>query len=357
MGRLAPHPPIAFTHFSILFTIYICIHRYFDILDLPFVCGMLKERFVIHRMRSILSNEAPFDDVFFDDLTGIVCSIDSFVGSVDLPPGIKFYDIGWKAVTSGVSDLICKGVLPHIINFSIVLPDRLKQADIDNLALGIKDATTYYRGKIGKGDTNKGKDFVLSICAIGFSDFPIPSRSQVMPGDKIIVTDYFGFERLALDMLLGNVNYRGKFKQIILSRFFTPKINFEPVIWAIRHGFVSGSIDSSDGLARSLYDISIESNAKIIIENLPVPSWLLKLFNKLSLDINKYVFYGGEEYIPILFIRGDLWEYFIRLSDKFGFNFIYIGFVEEGSGVYLHKNGSLIKIKNAGWDALTGYEI
>jgi len=318
---------------------------------------MLSEKFVIYKMRGILGIEVPFDDVFFDDSKGIVCSIDSFVGSVDLPPGMNFYNVGWKAVTSGVSDLICKGVSPDIINFSIVLPDNFKKADINRLALGIKSAAAYYRSRIGKCDTNRGEDFVLTICTIGFANFPIPSRNKVNPGDRIVVTDYFGFERFALDILLGNINYYGKFRNVILDRFLNPKINFDMVIWAVKEGFISGSIDSSDGLARSLYEISRESKVKIIIERLPTPNWLIRIFNRLSLDTDKYVLYGGEEYIPILFIHGDLWGEFVKLANRYGFDFIYIGFVKEGDGVYINKEGNLLRVKDAGWDALTGYTL
>lgn len=316
----------------------------------------MDERSIIKKMASILYDGVfKYDDISYDASTGIVASIDTFVASTDMPPGMSYYHAAWKSITGGISDLICKGVLPIMILFSITIPRKINWKVLDSLARGIKEAADYYGIKIGKGDVNKGNELSITISAIGISNGRPPPREEVHPGDKIVVCDVFGYERLALDILTGKIEYQGKLKNKILKRFLTPKINIHKALWPINNGYVRASIDSSDGLVRSLYDLSIAANKKFLIHKLPVSRELINLYRKLSLDVKKYVLYGGEEYIPIFIIKNEKWNVFLQRTKALGYKYVYVGYAMEGRGVYLKINSKEVEVPDYGWDAMLGY--
>jgi thiamine-monophosphate kinase len=57
-------------------------------------------------------------------------------------------------------------------------------------------------------------------------------------------------------------------------------------------------MDSSDGLASSLHELSKQSGVNLLIEEdkIPIPTKLKKFLSINNLDFHDLVFYGGEEY-------------------------------------------------------------
>jgi thiamine-monophosphate kinase len=60
--------------------------------------------------------------------------------------------------------------------------------------------------------------------------------------------------------------------------------------------YFSSSIDSSDGLAISLYELASQSNVDIVVDSVPAVDGLEKFAQENSLDVYELVFHGGEEY-------------------------------------------------------------
>ena len=62
--------------------------------------------------------------------------------------------------------------------------------------------------------------------------------------------------------------------------------------------YLSSSIDSSDGLALSLYELAKESNVDLLIhkDKIPIPPELQKFSMMNNLDMDDLIYYGGEEY-------------------------------------------------------------
>jgi thiamine-monophosphate kinase len=216
------------------------------------------------------------------------------------------------------------------------------------MANGIRDASSYFRAKIGKGDINTGEELILTVSSTGIANKFI-KRKGAEPGDYIVASDYFGLERLGLDALLGR--YVGGKEMInkAKNRFLRPTIDYKKILWCINKGYAKASIDSSDGLAISLYELADLNNAKVIVENIPMYPGLDEFLND-DKQVLEYVFYGGEEYITILVIDGSRWRDFTRESDRYGFSFIKVGRMHSGSGVYLKLDHDEVLLDRRGWD-------
>ena len=77
-------------------------------------------------------------------------------------------DIGWKCITTNISDLICSGS-ENIISFSVglVLPPSTNWEWVENLYIGMSEAMQEFGGEIIGGDCSCGETKMISITAIG----------------------------------------------------------------------------------------------------------------------------------------------------------------------------------------------
>jgi thiamine-monophosphate kinase len=294
----------------------------------------LDEDSIIKLFKNYFTNE-------FDDDIGLikykkskyVVTIDTFVRSSDAPKNMDPYYMGWKAGLSSLSDVYIKGSSPLGALISIGLPSDINKKYVNNLARGLYDILNKYSVNVLKWDTNYSKELFISVALIGKPGKVIPWRSNMKVGDCIFVSDYFGLEALGLNILLNKIELDDPaIRESAIRRFYKPDPDLKKYSRIVNMYRVSASIDSSDGLARSLWLLSKRSNKKIRLQRIPIHPLLLKS----GLPKNKmleFVLYGGEEYIGIFAVPRNL-SY--NLTKE---GFIKIGeVVENNVGVYNDKN-------------------
>ena len=108
-------------------------------------------------------------------------------------------DIGWKCITTNVSDLICSGS-ENILSFTVglVLPASTNWEWVENLYEGMCEAIQEFGGEIIGGDCTSGEIKMISITAIGEMSQPRLHRGNALPGDYIVSTGIHGLSRLGL---------------------------------------------------------------------------------------------------------------------------------------------------------------
>ena len=111
-------------------------------------------------------------------------------------------DIGWKCITTNISDLICSGS-ENIISFTVglVLPPNTSWQWVENLYEGMWEAMQEFGGEIIGGDCSSGETKMISITAIGEMNPPRLHRGNALPGDYIVSTGLHGLSRLGLALL------------------------------------------------------------------------------------------------------------------------------------------------------------
>ncbi len=272
------------------------------------------------------------DDVAFERVGGlyVLTSIDTFVASTDKPLLMDWRSVGYKAVVATLSDLMVKGGEPFTIMISLGL-SRLSRYELSELSAGIHYALRRY-GLAGclKWDTNRSRDPFVSVGGVAISRCKPPVRSGARPGDYVYVDGYFGLTWLGLNILLGKYGveeldhslYHEAVKQF---EYPSPNLHLYPSI--VKRTRPNATIDSSDGLAASLYQVARASGVDIIIEDLPVHPLLRRLDREAVLEATLY---GGEEYRGVFFLSGN------GAAEAERLGLIRIGRVVEGGGrVYL----------------------
>jgi thiamine-monophosphate kinase len=275
---------------------------------------------------------------------GIVMKSDMLVASTDIPRGMEAWQAARKSIVSCVSDLAAKGVRPHAAVISLGIPNSysMLRPYIEGLAEGFAIASKEFGVKIVGGDTNEASELVIDCSMIGFSTFKVPTRSGAKPGDYVIVSGPFGFAPAGLAILLQNtitvsssnsVTFRKHAVKSVLEPY--PRQSFGLALAR----YFSSSIDSSDGLAVSLYELASHSEeVDIIIYNIPFVEGLDEFAQENSLDKNELVFHGGEEYEIVATISPTTISQAEAAARKAGVNLHVIGRVEKGSGKVFARN-------------------
>lgn len=270
-----------------------------------------------------------------DDAVDFACSgrllvsVDMMVQATDVPAGMKWRDVGYRAITSTTSDIASKGGRPLVYLTSLALPPDMKIEDFKELWTGILEAVELYGGAIVGGDTNAGDQVIIDVVCIAEASERIIPRSGARPGDIVAVTGLFGVEAAGLHALINNV--RKPVSSKVVERMVRP-------VARIREGrilskYASASIDSSDGLAESLHLLSEASGVGFRIDNPPIDPLASEYSREVGVDLFDLVFYGGEEYELVVTIPREFWRRAIVEVEEAGGKLFEIGYVIDEPGV------------------------
>ena len=292
----------------------------------------LSEKKIIDIFQDGLGNGGfvPEDVEFFK--TGkkyAVVKVDTLVESTDVPPGTKLEDLARKSLVSCISDFAAKGVKPVFGIISLVIPKKYTKLKIEKLAAGFKMAAKEFQVKILGGDTNEGKELVISFSLFGFSK-KIVKRNGAKTNDLIICSGPFGYSAAGLSKAV-----------------FRPSCRLD--LGLKNKNYFSSSMDSSDGLSSTLGEMSRQSKKRFVITRLPSEKDVFDFADSNRLDVNNLIFNGGEEYEIVATINPKHIMKMKKFARKNRIRLYEIGYVTRGKGVFYQKNGKLIRIKDGGW--------
>jgi thiamine-monophosphate kinase len=260
----------------------------------------------------------------------IVFKADMLVASTDVPHGMEPWQVARKSIVACVSDLAAKGVMPHAAMISLGLPKNCTRPYLEGLAKGFAGAAKEFGLKIVGGDTNEAKGLVIDCSMIGFVKGKMPTRKGARPGDAVVVSGMFGLSPAGLAILMRNAVAAGAFRKQAAESVLMPKPRQRFGIALAK--YFSSSIDSSDGLAISLYELASQSGVNIVIESMPATDGVEEFARENGLDAHELVFHGGEEYEIVATISRSKLKQAESAARKAGTAFQVIGRVQRGTG-------------------------
>lgn len=164
------------------------------------------------------------------------------------------YQIGWKSLACGLSDIASMGGAAKYAVVSLGLPRKLSVEFVDELYRGIKTLAKKFDVEIVGGDTNSSKALVIDIAVLGFVEpAKLALRSGAHIGDIICVTGTLG----------GSYKSKRHLK-------FIPRLKEARAL--VKNFKINSMIDISDGLSTDLSHIAKESGvgACVYEELIPV---------------------------------------------------------------------------------------
>ncbi|MGV9171545.1 MAG: thiamine-phosphate kinase [Promethearchaeia archaeon] len=306
------------------------------------------------------------DDAFFFDLSSeissksvknlaLVSNSDMLVSTTDAPSGMSYYQIGRKAVLMNISDLIVKGVRPQAMIISLGVPSTLFISEFKELIRGVIDYGKEWNIEYLGGDLNETREVIINPTVFGIKQKGmVIYRKGISVGDFVCTNGKFGLTGVGLDILLQQKQqkYANTYQKSINSVFNNQNLDKEAFVLANKH-LATASIDSSDGLSKSLRDLlrvnpglgfEIDFN-----ENL-IASEARNYTEKSEVSLERVVLNAGEEFIHIFTIKPEHFKEAKNEIEKIGGNLFKIGEVIPQEKILIRKNNHSFELKEGGFE-------
>lgn len=222
------------------------------------------------------------------------------------------HHLGYKLITAAVSDVYAMNSEPIQVLVSLAVPNKYSVQMIEQLYKGIDQACSDYNVQLTGGDTTASHQILaVSVSVLGSSkEENVILRSGAHHDDVICVTGDLGSAIAGLRILMREK----KEWQEQESEQFQPEL--EPYEYVVqrqlvpqaRHDFAkvlsnwndkpSSLIDVTQGLIADLKEIAKNSGlgAEIYSPAVPIALETRNVADEMKEDVDKYAFYGGEDY-------------------------------------------------------------
>lgn len=262
----------------------------------------------------------------------LALSIDTMVLNTHFTDKTPPFDVGYKSVTSSVSDLAAMGAMPKWLTGSLTLPNADEQW-LENFSEGLFAAVEEYNMTLIGGDLSRGP---LTITMQVHGVLPVGSailRSGAQLGDLIYVTNTLGDAAYGLTLPNGN------------TALHRPKAQIAAGL--VMREFANSCIDISDGLLQDLQHILNQSQvgAKIYLEQILLSKELQALDREQALQ---FALSGGEDYQLLMTIPKQQQVAFEKAMPAV---ITCIGEIRAGNNLLvLDAQGKQYSVKQSGYD-------
>jgi thiamine-monophosphate kinase len=291
------------------------------------------------------------DDVAYIDnvQNKVIVKADMLLEKTDVPRQMTYRQAARKSIVSCVSDFAAKGIRPKAIVLSVGLARKTNDQKISDLIRGFQEARNEFSIEVIGGDTNEADCLVIDCVMIGNSDRIVP-RSGAEVGDIILSSGLFGYTSAGMKILLSAAKASNPFKDIAVKSVLEPKPALD--FGLLAKDYSNSSIDSSDGLALSLYQLAEASKVGIVLDSFPVDPRLLSFARRNSLSPFELVLYGGEEFQIIATVPEKRLRELLNRASKNGIPVYQIGRVTSRQGEVVFAGPPKVKIQKKGWTHL-----
>lgn len=280
-----------------------------------------------------------------------VLKTDMLVYSLDVPPGMSLYQVARKAAVMNISDFAAKGVQPIALLTSLGLPRYFTQKDVELISEGLNSGVREYGAYLIGGDTSEAPDLIIACMVYGVTKFmSLIPRSGAQPEDILAVTGQFGRTAAGLKLLLENLKAPPTLKEKLLESVYLPKARLKEGLALAKTGVVTSSIDSSDGLAVSLYELNKMSKTGFEVTSLPVAEEAKEFAKLHGLNVNDFILHGGEEYELVVTVRPEGWLKAQEAVRQAGGSLTQIGVVTKDPSIILREGNKKSEIPCLGWE-------
>jgi thiamine-monophosphate kinase len=273
----------------------------------------------------------------------------------------SWYDLGWKAMSSNISDIAGMGGIPLYALAVLGTAGSQRVDDILQLCKGMDDAARLFGVSVVGGDTVSSPLTMISITLIGETlggrdaegSLPVLSRSSARAGDSIAVTGRLGSSAGGLELLLRDpLAVPERYLPLLdAHRHPLPRVREGQLL--VQAGVRCG-MDLSDGLAGDLMRICKASGvaARVQPERLPMDPLLVEAFGK---DAARLALSGGEDYELLCVGPSDVVDGARKILADHGTTLTVVGRIVEATEgaaplMLVGADGSLSPLGTSGWE-------
>ncbi|MCG8372054.1 MAG: thiamine-phosphate kinase [Balneolales bacterium] len=242
----------------------------------------------------------------------ILLSSDTFVEGADFDPSYTpFSHLGYKMISSSISDIYAMNGIPSAVLVNLAVPNRLSVEMITDLYKGMDEACKIHNVKIAGGDlTGNHNHTVISISVYGeVSEEEVTYRNGASEGDAICVTGDVGAAIAGLRILMrekkfweehGNQSVQPDLAEykFVVQRQLMPEARLDVIKTLKAYSIKPTSmIDLTKGLISEVTELCEQSGvgAHLYEAALPIAVETRHVANEMEEDVDKYALFGGED--------------------------------------------------------------
>jgi thiamine-monophosphate kinase len=279
----------------------------------------------------------------------LLVTTDMMYQRTHIPAKMSPYQMGWFLVAINLSDLAAKGGTPLGLVLSFGFPKKISEQFFKELVKGADACAVTFGTTIVGGDTKETQEITLCGTAFGtVKKDEFMSRSGANPGDVVAVTGTLGKAGAGYYALK-----RRKSEKKLFQAFLEPIPRImEGRLLAKQHS-VTSSMDLSDGLSASLYQLHEINNVGFEIKKsaLPLASELCSFIgNNHDIDPYSLALHFGGDYELLVTLSPEAIEKAQKTLRNHGANLTVIGTIIKKKNIVLLDGESKRILENKGYE-------
>jgi thiamine-monophosphate kinase len=300
----------------------------------------------ITRMMAGCGGVGPGDDAAAVDIGDryLIITTDMISKRTHVPDVMTPKQVGWTVAAVNFSDIAAMGATPLCIVVAMGFPRDTELEYVKEVVAGIKECAETVSAEYVGGDTKECSEMTMTGTAVGtVRKDGVLLRSGARPGDLLAMTGSAGlagagFEDLTLD------RPHPKARQALLEP--VPRVKEGALLSA--SGMVTSCMDTSDGLASSIHELSKASGVQFVLnwDSIPIPNDVFEIAERKLLNVEDMVLYAGGDYQLLFTVKHDEVE---GLRKMMGKDFTIIGEVREAGQNILRRSGQVMPLENRGY--------
>jgi thiamine-monophosphate kinase len=278
----------------------------------------------------------------------VVVTTDMLHRKAHFPREMTGYQIGWMATAANLSDIAAMGATPMGVTMALGIP---KDTDVDfvlDVIKGINGCCRKFGTYLLGGDTDEHDEVTLVGTALGtVNKDNILTRSGAKVGDAVCITGQLGLAAAGVRILLQELTVADTVKNNAMKRLFEPEPRITEGIQLAASGVVTSLIDTSDGLAISLYELAKASAVgfHIVSDTLPISEEVTSVATDRWDVLTLSIYRGGDYELLFTVPKTSL--------ERVPIPFTVIGRVIQ-EGMKLEVDGVVYDLKEEGYEHLSG---
>ncbi len=291
------------------------------------------------------------DDCAAIDIGGqlLLVTTDMISEKTHIPPGATGFQVGWFVSAINLSDIAAKGGRPLGLTMAMGLPRSLDLGFAEEVAKGANACAEQYGITIIGGDTKEVDFATFTGTALG-----LVAKGQFMPrkgagvGDMVCLTGSLGGAGAGVYAVKNELGRRSEALREILEVY--PRVN-EGIALAAT-GYVTSSMDISDGLASSLYQL-MEVNPvgfRIFWDMIPQSPYAIKIGKKDMALRKNFALYSGGDYELLCTVKKEMVSLLQKRVASVNGSVFTIGEVIKDRGVVVAEGEVDTVVENRGFE-------
>lgn len=229
-------------------------------------------------------------DIFDEDC--LVITTDMLHQKTDFPVCMSAWQIGWMSAAVNLSDVASMGAKPVGFLSALGITDDMELGFAEDIARGMAACASFCDTSVIGGDIDLHDELTITGTAIGRAKKEqLLRRRGAKPGDLVCVTGKVGSAGAALFAYQNDLDISDELMNTLLEP--VPRTKEGQLL--AKSGAVTSMMDTSDGLAMSLYDLSDLNKVGFTIfeDHLPIEDEVISLVGyKDALELGLYT--GGD---------------------------------------------------------------